>query len=147
MEFSDRVKAIRTRLYRMTASECEQVQRIAMNLARDKGRAEFAARVAERWAIVSQWQHGQEVWVCFAGTRLGPRPQRGDKLVVKALKPRARELWCQDAAGKWVGFSAADCLRDDLRTTPPETVCSARDRAFGRELGQVLTETMAKVTA
>lgn len=81
----------------------------------------WKARRDEAWTRYRRFKPGISVWCCASGTFLGGPLQRGDRVTVEHVQPRARRLWLR-IKGKLWRFGESDATRYELRTVPPKEV-------------------------
>jgi hypothetical protein len=139
----EKLTAIKRRLARCTAAELNEITKYIRKRGKLLGQRASEKRAAEAWERAKQWyKRGkviqEHIWVCMAGTMLGGRFQRGDKLRVLQLQPRKKILWVE-FKGKEYWFAPAAIARYDLRAEPPEEgPLSATERHFATRIGKLM---------
>ena len=102
--------------------DLKELQRIADG-AREQTKCvanEIHARaVKETWKRYARFKPGIEVWCCASGRFIGGPLQRGDKAVVRGVRPRARRLYLRIGKQPWV-FTGSMAHSYDFRTVPPK---------------------------
>lgn len=81
--------------------------------------AAWKARCDETWTRYARFKPGYTVWCCAPGTFLGGPLQRGDRVVIEAVQPRARRLWIK-IKGTTHLFGEGNAVRYEFRTVKPK---------------------------
>jgi hypothetical protein len=78
----------------------------------------------EAWAKTRGWKVGDTLYCCSRAIRLGsdlPDIHFGDALVITAIEPRARRVWCSKPGGRphQFEFETGGLVAYALKKTPP----------------------------
>jgi hypothetical protein len=97
----------------------QQILNEAREQSRSVGNEIHAKAVKETWKRYARFKPGIEVWCCSSGRFIGGPLQRGDRAVVRGVKPRARRLYLRIGKQPWV-FTGSVAHAYDFRTVPPK---------------------------
>jgi len=99
-----------------------------------------AKAAAEAWERVKGLAPGTVLYCCASGMFIGGTIQRGTRMEVLTIQPRAKRMWVKLADEKYPyhWFKPAGVHRYDLRLEPPANPMGEDEKNRLTELGKVL---------
>ncbi len=127
-----------------TIAACESMHdlRLIEKAVRDRQRivsdAAWKIRCDGAWEISKKWWVGMPIYCAASGTFVGGPIQRGDKLRIIAIQPRARRIWARlDGEKQEFCFEVGDLARYKFQPAPPDDPMDEESREYARETEKI----------